>query len=101
MVFEWTIGIIHRRRPVGKPRIVMSTSLGWKVFKRSVEKMGLEVWGENPKLSSDGGMRSRTDPFIHRSIAEFGDKGCDVLILVSGDSDFQPMLEHVKKFRRR
>ena len=43
--------------------------------------------------------KSRTDPYVGRAVYEAGDSDVDVVVLFSGDGDFEPALSYLKEFK--
>jgi hypothetical protein len=43
--------------------------------------------------------KSRTDPYVGRAVYEAGDSDVDVVVLFSGDGDFEPALSYLKEYK--
>lgn len=78
------------------PKIITDETDQAEAFARAMMKGGLEVEAISGQWSN-GKPKSRTDPYIHVAIVEAGDSDADVIALVSGDGDFEPMLRYQKE----
>ena len=64
-------------------------------------KMWWDVRVVAPKVLPDGQTKDMTDGHIMEAIAVCTDSDVDTIVLLSGDSDFAPMLRHAKRRGKR
>jgi len=73
---------------------------GDKVYFQMLEDSGFEVRAITGQCNN-GIKKSRTDPYIHSEICDAGFSDTDIIIIVSGDGDFEPTLRSVKENRNK